>query len=223
MEQPTVEELCSGFKRTFSPVIADILDFDFGLHNQWLGPEIKPLAPEMRVAGPAFTMRWVNEPSPSTEEYARMLARMMDGLGPHMVPTLDTSKCTNAGYWGELMCTFCRERGIDGTVIDGGVRDPAIIVKLGFNLFASFACPLEANIRSRIESFQVPIFINGVLIRPGDFIVGDFGGLIVVPQEIVVDVFHKVEEVHQKESETRRKIRAGVSVDELTEGGQTGL
>ena len=223
MKKPTLKELCEGFKETYPPAVTDILDFEFDLHNQWLGPEIKPLAPDMRVAGPAFTIRWVNDPTPATVEYRKLVARMMDGLDAFMVPTIDSSKCPNAGYWGELMCTFCRERGIDGAVIDGGVRDAYYILKDGFNLFASFVCPLEANTRSRIESFQEPIFINGVLIRPGDFIVGDLGGVVVVPQEIVSEVYYKVKALQEKESETRRKIRAGASVEEITEGGTKGL
>jgi 4-hydroxy-4-methyl-2-oxoglutarate aldolase len=223
MAEPTLAELVQGYKETYPPAITDILDFQFDRRNQWLGPDIRPLAPEMRVAGPAFTIRWVNDPAPATPEYRKMVGQMMDGLHEFMVPTIDSSKCPNAGYWGELMCTFCRERGIDAAVIDGGVRDAYYILKDGFNLFASFSCPLEANTRSRIESYQQPIFINDVLIRPGDFIVGDLGGLVVVPQEIVVDVYYKVLELQEKESETRRMIRAGASVEEITAGGTKGL
>jgi regulator of RNase E activity RraA len=223
MAAPTLAELTKGYKETYPPAIADILDQQFDLRNQWLGPDIRPLAPDMRVAGPAFTIRWVNDPSPATAEYRKMVAEMMDALGEFMVPTIDSSRCHNTGYWGELMCTFCRERGIDGAVIDGGVRDAYYILKDGFNLFASFSCPLEANTRSRIESYQKPIYINDVLIRPGDFVVGDLGGLMVVPKEIVVQVYYSVLELQARESETRRMIRAGAGVDEITVGGTKSL
>jgi len=223
MAEPTLAELVKGYKETYPPAITDILDFQFDLRNQWLGPDIKPLAPDMRVAGPAFTIRWVNDPTPATVEYRKMVAEMMDALGEFMVPTIDSSKCPNAGYWGELMCTFCRKRGIEGAVIDGGVRDAYYILNDGFNLFATFSCPLEANTRSRIESYQQPIFINDVLIRPGDFVVGDVGGLVVVPKEIVVKVYYKAMELQAQESETRRMIRAGASVAEITADGTKGL
>ncbi len=211
MKTPTLEELCHGFQQVYTPAITDILDFEFGLHDQWLGREIRPLVPEMKVAGPAFTIRWVNDRSRGGERLGRLIGDLIDSLRPLVVPVGDTSKNQYAGYWGELMCNICRERGINGAVIDGGVRDPYYIWKSGFNMFAAFACPNEADTRSRLESFQEPIAINNVPIRPGDFIIGDFGGVVVVPQEIVMDVYYKAQELVSKESAFRKMIREGIS------------
>lgn len=211
MSTPDLQELCDGFKRAYAPAVTDILDFQFGLHDQWLGPDIRPLTPEMRVAGPAFTIRWVNDRTPAGPTQGEKVAAMIDALGPCMVPIIDTSKNRVAGYWGELMCNLSRERGITGAVIDGGVRDPYYIWKFGFNMFAAFACPNEADTRSRLESFQQPVAINNVPVRPGDFVVGDFGGLVVIPQEIVVDVYQKVQELVNRESAFRKMIREGIS------------
>ena len=207
---PTLEELCRGFSQVYTPAITDIMDFDFNLHDQWLGPEIKPLVPDMHIAGPAFTLRWVNDRTPGGERLGKIAAGIIDGLKPHMVVVADTSKNRTSGYWGELMCNLSRERGVEGAVIDGGVRDPYYIWKFGFNMFAAFACPNEADTRSRLDSFQEPIAINNVPVRPGDFIVADFGGVVVVPQEIVVDVYHKASELVSKESKFRKMIRDGI-------------
>jgi 4-hydroxy-4-methyl-2-oxoglutarate aldolase len=211
MATPTLEELCNGFQQTYVAAVADILDFQFDLHDQWLGPEIKPLVPEMRVAGPAFTLRWVNDRTPGGERLGRLAAGIIDGLRPLMVVVADTSKSRNAGYWGELMCNISLERGVHGAVIDGGVRDPYYIWKAGFNMFCAFTCPNEADTRSRLDSFQEPIAINNVQIRPGDFIVADFGGVVVVPQEIVPAVYQRVQELVAKESSFRKMIREGIS------------
>lgn len=219
MEKPSLEQLCKGFKEIYPPAITDILEQQYGLFNQWLGPEIKPLDVEMRLAGPAFTMRWVNDPTPLGEEGKQYIGELVNSLGPHMIPVIDSGKCPNAGYWGELMCALCKRIGIDGAVIDGGVRDAYFVLKAKFNMFATFICPHEADRRSRLESFQKPIFINGVLIRPGDFIVGEYGGVIVIPQEIVYEVYEKVQEVIEKESDTRRMIRQGVSIEKILEKG----
>ncbi len=210
METPTLEELCQGFGQTYTPALTDIMDFDFGLHDQWLGPEIHPLTPEMRVAGPAFTLRWVNDRTPGGEKLGQITAGIIDSLRPHQVVIIDTSKNRYAGYWGELMCNLARERGVEGAVIDGGVRDPYYIWKFGFNMFAAFACPNEADSRSRLVSFQEPIAINNVPIRPGDFVVGDFGGVVVIPQNIVVDVYRKARNLVSKESQFRKMIREGI-------------
>lgn len=221
MKTPSLEELVKGYKEVYPAAITDIMDTDFGLHNQWLGPEIKPLVPEMRLAGPAFTMRWVNDPViVEDDEYERLTTRIVSEMGPFMVPVIDTSKCTNAGFWGELMCTICFEKKVDGAVIDGGVRDPYYIYRAGFNMFAAFACPHEANYnRSRLESVQQPIAINSVRIRPGDFLMGDFGGVVVIPQEITVELYFKVKKLVEQESETRKLIRKGASVKELLATG----
>jgi 4-hydroxy-4-methyl-2-oxoglutarate aldolase len=221
MQAPSLEELCNGLKETYPAALTDIMDTEFKLRNQWLGPEIKPLVPEMRLAGPAVTMRWVNDPVIVEDDaYEELVTRSVQELHPFSIPVLDTSKCKNAGFWGELMCAICAEKGVDGAVVDGGVRDPYFIYKAGFNMFAAFACPLEANFnRARLESVQVPIYINGVTIRPGDFIVGDFGGVVVIPQEIVVDLYFKARELIEKESETRKLIRQGASVKEMIKAG----
>ena len=210
MQTPTLDELCRGFQQTYTPAITDIMDFEFNLHDQWLGPEIHPLTPEMRVAGPAFTLRWVNDRTPGGERLGQITASIIDSLRPHQVVIADTSKNRYAGYWGELMCNIARERGVEGAVIDGGVRDPYYIWKFGFNMFAAFACPNEADTRSRLVSFQEPIAINNVSIRQGDFVVGDFGGVVVIPQEIVAEVYHKAQALVSKESQFRKMIREGV-------------
>ena len=221
MNTPELHELVEGYKAVYPAAITDILDTDFEFHNQWLGPDIRPLTPEMRVAGPAMTMRWVNDPViVDDNQYEELTSRIVNEMKPFMVPVIDTSKCPNAGYWGELMCTIAEEKGISGAVIDGGVRDPYYIYKSGFNLFSVFPCPLEANFnRSRLESVQQPITINQVTIHPGDFIMGDFGGVVVIPQDIVVDVYYKVKELIDKESETCKLIRQGASVKELLATG----
>ena len=218
MEKPTLDELCRGYKEIYPAAITDILD-EMGLKNQWLGPEIKPLHIEMKAAGPAFTMRWVNDPEPLGEEGKKYIAGLSNALGPHMIPVIDSAKCPNSGYWGELMCTLCNRVGIEGAVIDGGVRDAYYVYKAGFNMFAAFVCPLEAATRSRLESYQKPIFINNVLIRPGDFIVAEFGGVIVIPQEIVYEVYERVQAVLARETNTRRMIREGYSMDEIVKQG----
>jgi regulator of RNase E activity RraA len=214
MGKPSLETMCTAFKQIYPAAVTDILE-GFGLWNQWLGPEIKPLQPENKVAGPAFTMRWINDPVPLGEEGKTYIADLVSHLRPLMVPVIDAGGCLNAGYWGELMCNLCLRTGIDGAVINGGLRDPLYIYKLGFNMFYSFICPHEADHRSQLESYQKPILINGVRIKPGDFIVGEMGGVVVIPQEIVYEVFEKVQEVIARESTSRQMIRNGATVEEL--------
>ena len=221
MSKPTLQELCDGFNQIYPAAVTEILD-EFGYRDQWLGPDIKPLNPEMKVAGPAFTMRAVNDPIPwdDRDENKKEAAERMNALGANMVPIIDASKCDNSGWWGELMCNLCMQKGIKGTVIDGGVRDAYYIYKLGFNMFARMICPYEANTRARIISWQEPIFINGVRIDPGDFIIAEFGGIVVVPKAIVYEVFEKVKQILEIENETRSMILSGVPVEDILNKGK---
>jgi 4-hydroxy-4-methyl-2-oxoglutarate aldolase len=218
MVKPNLETLIKVFKQTYPAAVCDILEC-YDLWNQWLGPEFKPLSPESRVAGPAFTMRWINDPVPLGEEGKAYIADLVNHLEPLMVPVIDSGNCPDAGYWGELMCNLCLRKGIDSAVIYGGVRDPYYIYKLGFNMFYTFICPHEANHRSQLESYQKPILINGVTINPGDFIVGDLGGLVVIPKGILYDVFEKVQEVIAKENTSRQMILDGATVEDIIATG----
>lgn len=218
MEKPSLETLVNSFMQVYPAAITDILE-GYNLWNQWLGPEIKPLNKENRIAGPAFTMRWINDPVPLGDQGKIYIAELVNHLEPMMVPVIDSGNCRNSGYWGELMCNLCLRKGIHGAVINGGVRDPYYIYKLGFNMFYSFICPHEANHRSQLESYQKPIFINNVMIRPGDFIVGELGGVVVIPQEILYEVFEKVQEVISRESVSRQMIRDGASVEDILATG----
>ena len=223
MSKPTIEELCEGFNQIYTAAITEILE-EFGYRHQWIGPDIKPLNPEMKVSGPAFTMRAVNDPVPREErdedKVRKESAERMNALKPNMVPIIDAGNCQDSGWWGELMCNLCRQKGIKGAVIDGGVRDAYYIYKLGFNMFAKFICPHEANSRARIISWQEPIFINNVRIDPGDFIVAEMGGVVVIPKDIVYEVYDKVKEILEVENETRRMILSGVPVEEILQRGK---
>ena len=221
MAKPTIQELCDGFKQIYPAAVTEILE-EFGYRNQWLGPDIKPLNPEMKVAGPAFTMCAVNDPTPWEErdEDKKQAADRMNSLKENMVPIIDASKCNDSGWWGELMCNLCMQKGIKGTVIDGGVRDAYYIYKLGFNMFARMICPHEANTRARIISWQEPILINNVRIEPGDFVIAEFGGIVIVPKSIVYEVYDRVQEILEKENETRRMILSGVPVEDILQKGK---
>jgi regulator of RNase E activity RraA len=195
------------------------MHFSLGIEQQWLGPEITPLVPEMRAAGPAFTIRWIDDPDVNASTDTTLLGNMIDSLQPLSVPILATSKNRKVGYWGEMMCTVCLSHGVNSTVIEGGVRDPYFIWKLGFNMFAGFACPNDADQGSRLESFQEPISINNVAIRPGDFVVAEFGGVVIIPKGVILDVYHKIQDVLAKESELRRMIMEGATTEELLKDG----
>ena len=99
MTKPTLEQLCKGFEEVYTPAITEILE-EYGLMNQWLGKEIAPLDRNMKVAGPAFTMRWVNDPVPLGEEGKRYIGGINDALEPFMVPVYRFGQSPGFGLLG---------------------------------------------------------------------------------------------------------------------------
>lgn len=210
--EPELEELCARYRRLYVPAIADVLD-EQGLWHQVMDNEIQGLTLEMRVAGPAYTV--LGRPERSTDRTIRNGARMIDELSPFEVAVFDCSDDRTTGHWGELLTNGALARGAVGAVIDGGIRDSAAILDLDFPVFHRFRAARDAKGRWNVVDMQNPIVAGGVLVRPGDIVVGDSDGVVVVPRNLAVDVLREAEEVVRTESEIRDRVRAGEKVGEL--------
>jgi 4-hydroxy-4-methyl-2-oxoglutarate aldolase len=121
-----------------------------------------------------------------------------------------------SGFWGELATTVCQKNGVRGAVINGGAKDTGIIKTMGFPIFCKFTSPVDGFYRSRLHGWQVPIWINEILIRPGDMIVGDNDGVLAIPQEIAEQVLFDTERRVLEETQTRKLLKQGVSADEAS-------
>lgn len=208
----TIEELCARYARLYVAAVADALD-DKGLWHQIVDRRIQPLTLEMRVAGPAFTM--LGRPERSTDRAIRKGVKAVDALRPHTVAVMDCSGEEITGHWGELLTNGALVRGCTGAVIDGGTRDVATILKMNFPVFCKYRSPADAKGRWNVVDFDCPVRIGGVPVAPGDFIVGDPDGIVVVPRDRVVEVLLEAEEVAKTETEIRQRVRDGQSVAKL--------
>jgi regulator of RNase E activity RraA len=211
MPTPTIpiEEMSARYRRLYTPAVADALD-DRGLWHQIVDRRIQPLVLGMRVAGPAFTM--LGRPERSTDRAIRKGVKAVDAIRPHTVVVMDCCGEEITGHWGELLTNGTLVRGGTGAVIDGGVRDTAAILELGFPVFCKYRSPADAKGRWNVVDFDCPVTLGGVPVRPGDFIVGDTDGVVVVPAALAVDVLLEAEQVVAEENEIRGRVRAGESV-----------
>lgn len=207
-----IEELCARYRRLYVAAVADALD-DKGLWHQIVDRRIEPLTLDMRVAGPAFTM--LGRPERSTDRAIRKGVRDVDALRPHTVAVMDCSGEEITGHWGELLTNGALVRGCTGAVVDGGTRDVAAILRLDFPVFTKYRSPADAKGRWNVVDFDCPVSIGGVPVAPGDFIVGDCDGVVVVPRDRVVEVLLEAEEVVKTETEIRQRVRDGQSVAKL--------
>ena len=211
MEGASTEELCKRFRQLYVPAIADVLD-TAGLWHQVM-TDVMPLSVDMTVAGPAFTA--YGRPERSTDRTKRLGAAMIDELAPGNVVVFDCANDRTVGHWGELLTNGALARGAAGAVIDGGVRDTQAILKLDFPVFHKFRAARDAKGRWNVVDMNIPITCGGVPVRPGDIIVGDSDGVVVVPVEMAWDVLVEAERTVAVESEIRARVLAGESMGTL--------
>lgn len=205
-------EVIEGFNeliKVYSPscVVADAQE-RAGVMRSYM----KPIDNATRFAGPALTVRL--EPGNQVD--------CLDALSvaqPGDVIVVDAGGETETSIWGGLMAGLCQMKGVVGAVVDGGIRDTDEVRDLGFYIFAKAIVPRATHTitSGRMEPIEinVPIQCAGVIVNPGDIIIGDEVGVTVVPLEDAERILRKAQEQAEKEEQTREAIRAGKTVDEL--------
>jgi 4-hydroxy-4-methyl-2-oxoglutarate aldolase len=196
------------FADLYTAALADALDAR-GLHRQTLPHSIRPLAPGTRVAGPAFT---VEGGAVEIENYDEALRRVLAMLGEIPAGHVAVYACSHdeSAHLGELSVASLKARGVAGAVLDGGCRDVRFIREEGFPVFTRFVTPEDSTWRWQLRTTQLPIVIGRVQIEPGDWIVGDDDGVVVVPAGIAEEVLVEAEAKAAAENEVRAAVREGV-------------
>jgi regulator of RNase E activity RraA len=203
-------EICRRYLKLYSGAIADILD-KRGHRNQVLPGYLTPLTTVNRVAGPAFTGQ--GYPCASTaDDDTQTRLNMLDSITSGTVSVWACGGSANCAHWGEMMSTAARQRGCNGAVLDGGVRDLDFINAMQYPVFAGFKCAASSVGRWNIKEYQIAIKIGDTVIHPNDFVFGDIDGVVIVPRDYILDVLAAAEDVYQRESGMREELRRGVSV-----------
>ena len=201
--------LISRFKKVRVADVVDALD-RYGFHDRILvSSEIRPLFPGIRMAGYAVTVNAtkVQEeiPSMSLEEYEEYASEwyrkranydhFMKFAGPGTILAVNIAEYDDVGFWGSQICLVAKDKGVEGIVIDGGCRDTWEIRKIGFPVFCKSIGRTEVIGRIEIKpsNVNIPTVIGGVLVNPGDVIVGDDDGVVVVPRRSAEKVLERAE------------------------------
>ncbi len=197
------------FLRIYTAALADILDAH-GLHEQTLPPSIRPLRPGTRLAGPAFT---VSGRPARPKSYDSALRKVLAMLGDIPAGCVAVYACAQdrAAHLGELSVTSLNARGVAGCVLDGGCRDVRFVLEEDFPVFCGHITPEDSTWRWELDATQVPITVGTVRIEPGDWVVGDDDGVVVVPHALAESIVAEAEEKAATESEIRIAVRDGTS------------
>lgn len=172
-----------------------------------LDPRIRPVTPNARLVGPAFTVKCYPG-SIITVHKALMEAP------PGVVLVVDDEGDTRGALWGEVMTHQARRLGIMGLVTDGPVRDTLEIAALDFPVFAGSISPRVGTNR-RVGFTQLPISCAGVVIRPGDVVAADADGVVIIPLDQVADVADRAEEIVRRDEGFIRQISEGKHLVDL--------
>lgn len=172
-----------------------------------LDPALKPLDPRTTIAGPAVTVAL--EPADNWYLHVALLH-----AGPGDILVVDAKGYTDAGPWGDILTLAAQQRGIAGLVIDGAVRDSRQIIESGFAVFTRGVC-IRKTSKVQPGKINVDITVGGVLITPGDVLVGDADGLVRIHPEDIDTALASAADRNSKEDAMRARILAGESTLDL--------
>jgi len=202
------ESLTARLARCYTGAVHDALRAQ-GRENIVLPPAIKPLVPQMRLAGPAWTVAGHVDRTRTRDETLRAWCTLL-ACAPKDHVIVCQPHTHEIALMGELSAQTLQARGVLGIVIDGGSRDTDLVVAQGFPVFCSFLTPADIVARWIPDRFGEPVTIGDVTIASGDYVLGDRDGVVAIPRALAAEVVTATEEVVATESEMRRALVGGM-------------
>jgi 3-hexulose-6-phosphate synthase/6-phospho-3-hexuloisomerase len=199
MRRFTPEQLREAFAVASTPNISD------AMHRQGAMHGIVPVMPGLKMVGRAVTARTVNG------DWAKPV-QLIDVAQPGDVLVIDVDGGQDA-VWGELATNSCLVKGIAGVVIDGALRDVDAIRAMRFPAFARWFVPNAGDPKGFGET-NVEVRCGGQRVRPGDWVIGDDSGVVVVPAEEAHEIANRSVEVKEQEDRLREEIQRGSTLSE---------
>jgi 4-hydroxy-4-methyl-2-oxoglutarate aldolase len=200
------DEVVRELSRFATSGISDALD-RLGIAGQAFG--ILPVYSTARTAGRAFTGLY--QP---VDVFGGTVGDYIDDVPPGAVVVLDNAGRTDATVWGDILTLVASQRGVAGTIIDGVCRDTSRSVELDYPVFARGRWMRTGKDRVQMVGQQVPVTIGKVRVHPGDILIGDGDGVVVVPQAREREVVDAVLAIEQAEEGIRSQVEAGASLRE---------
>lgn len=197
--------------KAYTGALTDILD-GLGYVKQSLSGNFLFPDPAMRMVGPAYPVEVTPNPlAVSHGKSARGLFEMLSSV-PSGHVTVVQMNGIDASIFGDLSVTALRARGAAGALIDGGARDVHTVHEMGFPVISRFVRPQGFIQRGDWVSWgKEPVHIEGVRIAPGDYLVADGSGVVIVPREVAAKVADEASEIATKEEFLRDAVRSGMS------------
>ncbi|MGQ0752032.1 MAG: RraA family protein [Betaproteobacteria bacterium] len=196
---------------------ADVLDM-LGYQHQGIAPQFAPYPADAgKLAGWAYTVCGEMRPYAGSGDPDKMKA--VDGIKPGCVSVWSGSG-EGICFFGELIALGMKHRGCTGALVDGGIRDIEWIAKQKFPVYARYRTPVQSIGRWKVTAWQVPAYLPGatkqhVIVNPGDFVLGDVDGVIVIPCDAVEKVLNEAERLTATEVRIRAELDAGATLEQV--------
>ncbi len=190
--------------------LSDALD-KIGLRGAVIG--IRPLFGMPKVTGQAVTIKITAAGMVKSKRHLGIDAIATAASGD--IIAIDNHGDLFNNCWGEILSCAAKKKGILGVVIDGAARDIDVCQEIGFPVFARGVVPITARGRIMQEDFNCVIRLGDVQVRPGDILVGDINGLVVIPPEKIEEVISAAEDIFEKEELMKADILNGMDILEV--------
>jgi 4-hydroxy-4-methyl-2-oxoglutarate aldolase len=194
-------------RRLHTAVLSDVLD-SMGLRAQCPDIQLLPITGHSSLVGYAKTLQWEDFVGEDEDPYG-MLIKAVDSIIPGEIVVSVAGGSGSAAIWGELLSTATRVRGGRGAIVDGAVRDIEQMRAMDFPCFAREWTPRDSADRLKVVLYDVPVEVGGVTLDPGDFVMVDADGMVVIPSEVGDEVISSALEKIEKEDITRRELLKG--------------
>jgi regulator of RNase E activity RraA len=191
--------------RLYAAVVSDILD-ELGDHA--LDPAIRPLGPGAVIAGLANPFLVTEVDQIPAEPYTGEIGAL-DDIRPGEVILVAAGGSARAACWGELFSAAARARGARGTLVDGYCRDSRSVAALGYPVWCRGTLPLDCKGRTAVTAWRQPAVVGGVRVRPGDLVVADDDGVVIVPAELAGETIRRALAKASRERGLRDALETG--------------
>jgi len=196
----------------YSAVVCDALDA-LGCPRQSPRVLLPPQTVSTVLIGRCKTTLWVDMAHEDPRPYQKELIAV-DSCQPDDVLIAAAGGSMRSGIWGELLSTAARNAGCVGAIVDGAVRDTEKMTAMSFPVFARGRCVYDSLNRQRVVDIDVRVEIDGVTVAPGDLVMADADGVVVVPQHVETEVIRCAWNKVYAEDVTREAIRNGMKATE---------
>jgi 4-hydroxy-4-methyl-2-oxoglutarate aldolase len=193
----------------YSAVVADACDA-CGYWHQSPRVPLRPLTTSGVLVGRCKTTLWAEMSHPDPRPYELEL-QAVDSCHTDDVLIGAAGGSLRSGLWGELLATAARRAGCVGGIIDGAVRDTVKMTAMGFPVWARGTSVYDSKDRNRVIDVDVPVEIGGVTFAPGDLVIADADGIVVVPQAAETEIVRQAWDKVHAENRVRDAIAAGMS------------